>query len=626
MYKKHYILKTDNGYSVVGRVSVDDVPLIVSVGNDINIPAGSSAAINSVVSGGTSPYTYLWSPSSGLSNSNVQNPIATPTESTTYTLTVTDVNNNSASDSFVINIYQENEASFITQYGITWTFDQPYQVGQFITGDWWVKPKTAGGTVNVVNVNPSPQSFDFDTIPVVTGLTINSTANTIVLNSSFSTSVNYKDLYIIVNGEKKLITNYVGSTRTATVISNWSQLPQYNDSASIVKAWGTRNINGSMIDPVASWDHAYDDRLNHFIPSIGASFPLNLNINNSLISTISRKSVTSGIDLLYTQVGETKSFIDTAAILTCVSSTPSPNSFRPPYCGGNNKPQFNSTNINTNILPSLVPPTGYVFQDGSTRPKHLCELYASFYARPWILHVTDNGGQYIHPTGNMPNYHRELYKVESDAALLLLCNYANKNTLLIPYLQHAIDTYYVTTSTQGAHGDIGVSKLPVLIAGLLFNNVDMLNTNYNYYFTDEKTYYAKDKTSRTESQIVPSGYGWTGATSLWRQDVDTYEHEHLHPSGEWLWVSSSGHGIARESYRRSNSYSWVGMYLAGKVLNLKSTWKHDAFFDYMHRWMTEYDVDNKDYIKSLYYAVDPMQGTCESDFCKNFWDNYGSSY
>lgn len=47
-------------------------------------------------------------------------------------------------------------ASSVSQYGITWTFDKNYQIGQFITGDWWVCPSTPAGTVTVVSVSPAP--------------------------------------------------------------------------------------------------------------------------------------------------------------------------------------------------------------------------------------------------------------------------------------------------------------------------------------------------------------------------------------------------------------------------------------------------------------------------------------
>ncbi|MGE9290975.1 MAG: hypothetical protein ACQKBT_08300, partial [Puniceicoccales bacterium] len=39
----------------------------------------------------------------------------------------------------------------VSQYGITWTFDQEYPVGQFVSGDWWVV-----GPVEVVKVAPAP--------------------------------------------------------------------------------------------------------------------------------------------------------------------------------------------------------------------------------------------------------------------------------------------------------------------------------------------------------------------------------------------------------------------------------------------------------------------------------------
>ncbi len=47
-------------------------------------------------------------------------------------------------------------ASQITQYGITWTFDSPHTVGQFVTGDWWVL-----GPVTITSVSPAPTTIDY---------------------------------------------------------------------------------------------------------------------------------------------------------------------------------------------------------------------------------------------------------------------------------------------------------------------------------------------------------------------------------------------------------------------------------------------------------------------------------
>lgn len=48
------------------------------------------------------------------------------------------------------------EAISVTQYGITWTFDKPCQVGQFVSGDWQVVPAAGEDAVTVVGVDPAP--------------------------------------------------------------------------------------------------------------------------------------------------------------------------------------------------------------------------------------------------------------------------------------------------------------------------------------------------------------------------------------------------------------------------------------------------------------------------------------
>lgn len=64
----------------------------VSAGTDVTICSGASTTLNGKITGGTAPYTYLWSPATGLSNLSIANPVASPTITTTYTLTVTDAN------------------------------------------------------------------------------------------------------------------------------------------------------------------------------------------------------------------------------------------------------------------------------------------------------------------------------------------------------------------------------------------------------------------------------------------------------------------------------------------------------------------------------------------------------
>jgi hypothetical protein len=53
-------------------------------------------------SGGLGPYTYSWAPATGLDNWNIANPIASPTVTTEYIVTVTDDNNCTFTDSVTV--------------------------------------------------------------------------------------------------------------------------------------------------------------------------------------------------------------------------------------------------------------------------------------------------------------------------------------------------------------------------------------------------------------------------------------------------------------------------------------------------------------------------------------------
>ena len=74
-----------------------------NAGVDKTICAGNSTSIGGspTASGGSGTYTYSWSPSTGLSATNVANPTATPNGNTTYTVAVSD-GQNTATDQVVV--------------------------------------------------------------------------------------------------------------------------------------------------------------------------------------------------------------------------------------------------------------------------------------------------------------------------------------------------------------------------------------------------------------------------------------------------------------------------------------------------------------------------------------------
>ena len=67
--------------------------------------SGSGSSLSASASGGSvGSYTYSWSPSTGLSATNVSNPTANHTSQTTYTVTVTDGNSCTATDDIVVSV------------------------------------------------------------------------------------------------------------------------------------------------------------------------------------------------------------------------------------------------------------------------------------------------------------------------------------------------------------------------------------------------------------------------------------------------------------------------------------------------------------------------------------------
>ena len=73
--------------------------MIADAGPADSITYGFSTILQGSVTGGTPPYSYSWTPATGLSNSNIATPTASPLVTTVYTLHVSDAGNCSSTDS-----------------------------------------------------------------------------------------------------------------------------------------------------------------------------------------------------------------------------------------------------------------------------------------------------------------------------------------------------------------------------------------------------------------------------------------------------------------------------------------------------------------------------------------------
>lgn len=77
----------------------------VNAGNDVNIQQGESVIIGgSPTATGFPPFTYIWAPSTGLSQSNIANPVASPDFTTTYTVIAIDANGCNSLDNVEVHV------------------------------------------------------------------------------------------------------------------------------------------------------------------------------------------------------------------------------------------------------------------------------------------------------------------------------------------------------------------------------------------------------------------------------------------------------------------------------------------------------------------------------------------
>jgi hypothetical protein len=76
----------------------------VNAGADQTICSTSTANLSAIGNGGTAPLNYAWTPVASLSNASIANPVADPSATTTYNVTVTDANGCTATDAVIITV------------------------------------------------------------------------------------------------------------------------------------------------------------------------------------------------------------------------------------------------------------------------------------------------------------------------------------------------------------------------------------------------------------------------------------------------------------------------------------------------------------------------------------------
>lgn len=362
----------------------------------------------------------------------------------------------------------------------------------------------------------------------------------------------------------------------------------------------TRMRNGSMIVYKTGYTQGYDSRNGSYRDTCSIHLPFELGVNLSLVSTISNETLPVDNfckNIMWDNEKQSRVTLKTAAILTCLKEIPPADAFRPPFAG-TEKPVFRAKNIQWNLLPQLKPvgevPSWTEFE--------------GYFSRCWIDHLMSWEQQELVPNENMPNYGREHARIVSIASTMLLLNVPKeqKEKLTIGLIQHGIDLY--GTAMTGGYWNEGGGhssgrKWPILFASIMLNNSDIRNLPESAVFhEDTQTYYGK---------------GWFGQTVLWQMITHhgpREPYEEKTPDTWEKWDKTS------ESYRICcNANAWVGTALAARYFKAIQYWKHDAYFDYVDRWMREDDPYKEARGK---YPRPSGETTTFDPFVTSMWKSY----
>ena len=453
----------------------------------------------------------------------------------------------------------------VSEFGITWIFEKPARVGQFINGDFYVV-----GPVTVVKIDPAPR---------------------------YGNEVADDEL----DGREKV------------------PLEQ-------------RCRNGSVLNAPARMQAAWDSGImNFYSPEARARLPIALKPGDSLASSISLRQ---GEKVTYafhpgTVRGEgDNSPVKTIAVITCVADPLPPDAFRPGYSGHDPR-IYLARDLKRDLLPRFTQPA-----DAPDPIK-----FAGNVQRPWCDAAFFS---FDVPQNSMPNYGQACAQIVADAVLLACCEGtkpADGEGLVIDVIQIGIDHYGLIRNGHpgwycwGGHGS--GRKFPIVFAGVLLGDEAMANINQTFpkaqFGEDEQTAYGD---CWTGAKVVFAGHsGIDESTGIGRDFVRAGNawgpYEHL-PPDQW-----SPEQFRSDAYRRANtSTCFVAQALVLRMMRLEKTWNHDAFFDYVDRWMFEDDKPFRieiakyckpPYSKDTYLDNDKdwfHEGYADQPWIKQLWARY----
>gem|GEM_PF-1469843 len=261
VYAVNPITGCDNWMDGSATIVVNPVPSVFAGGMTV-ICSGQSTTLNATVVGGTAPFNYTWTPATGLSNPAILNPVATPLNTTFYTLVVTDINGCVDADNALIVVNPTPNVNAGLDKTILLGTSTPMTasvIGGLPPYTYLWTPATGLSNPNVLNPVASPlltttymlQVTDSRGCTGVDYVTI--TVTNIPLGYDISGLVTYDN--IVSTPLSNVTVNLASGAPVGTTVTNlsgqyaFSTLPNgnYTTTASSTKPWGGGNAIDALL-------------------------------------------------------------------------------------------------------------------------------------------------------------------------------------------------------------------------------------------------------------------------------------------------------------------------------------------------------------------------------------------
>lgn len=425
-------------------------------------------------------------------------------------------------------------------------------------------------------------------------------------------------------------------------------------------------VHGSMINPEQGGSQGYDERGANYDESVRVSFPVTIDYDASLISSISRNTDD-------TSPHQARAILDHQSVLTVLMEEPPADAFRPWLPGDDKTIRYTGSDIRWDRLPNISTEgidepsdDSALYVSHGTQPQRTIESLRDRFERPW--NMTGSGINWpsviaYHNFGS-DGYHQYVARTLASGAVAVASDLGEgtqaKTDLVINYIQVSLE--YYAAQLHGLNHRYNWF-FPTVFAGIMLDDDDIRNLykdeNYSrreYHGTTGHNrtkgfvYFGADQALFT-SDILPilnvAEDVMLGATYTWEgeEEQDTFTGyyartgrravfwnfgpgvEEVHPS-EMGDLPSNAPWV----YKRMHSVAIPGFTLAGwafGVLDINDASiigvHGDAYVAYARRWMYEteeiyLDSHILDHSSSP-FSIHPVQ-TTRNAFINAMWEKH----